>query len=333
MIKTSLESNNLRDFFTCYNTAMWCRSYDANFPSVGMFASVFQYGAKLGDPQLGKIFHCVVLKWGFDSDMVLQTGLLDFYAKIGDLRSAMKVFEEMSQRDVVACNVMISVLGKHGLIEDARVLFDSMLEKDSYTWNSMISCYFKIGDINSARLLFDRNPVKNAVSWNVLMDGYAKSGYLSNPDNLGDFVTLYNEMRFSDVRPSQTILSLILQCCASFCASQLGKTLHCEIFKWNFNHDVVLQTGLLDFYSKVGDLNSAKKVFDEMPHKDVIANNAMISALSKHGFVKDAQNLFDNINEKNSATWNSMITCYSKIGDINSARLIFDSNPIKDIMP
>ncbi|KAI3749823.1 hypothetical protein L2E82_20439 [Cichorium intybus] len=231
MIKTSLESNNLRDFFTCYNTAMWCRSYDANFPSVGMFASVFQYGAKLGDPQLGKIFHCVVLKWGFDSDMVLQTGLLDFYAKIGDLRSAKKVFEEMSQRDVVACNVMISVFGKHGLIEDARVLFDSMVEKDSYTWNSMISCYFKIGDINSARLLFDGNPVKNAISWNVLMDGYAKSGYLSNPDNLGDFVTLYNEMRFSDVRPSQTILSLILQCCASFCASQLGKTLHCEIFK------------------------------------------------------------------------------------------------------
>ncbi|XP_023728818.1 pentatricopeptide repeat-containing protein At5g66520 [Lactuca sativa] len=332
MIKTSLESNNLRDFFTCYDVMMRCRNYDANIPSVGMFASIFQYGAKVGDAQLGRLFHCVVVKWGFDSDLVLQTGLLDFYAKIGDLRSAKKVFEEMSQRDVVACNVMISVLGKHGLIKDARVLFDSMLEKDSYSWNSMVSCYFKIGDIDSARLLFDKNPVKNTISWNVLIDGYSKSGYLNNADNFEDFVTLYNKMRSSDVCPSQTILSLILHCCASLCASQLGKTVHGEIFKWNFNHDIVLQTGLLDFYSKIGDLSSAKKVFDEMSHRDIVANNAMISALSKHGFVKDAQKLFNSMHEKNSVTWNSMITCYSKIGDIESARFTFDSNPIKDIV-
>ncbi|KAL4558431.1 hypothetical protein LXL04_036631 [Taraxacum kok-saghyz] len=332
MIKPSLESNNLRDFFTCYNAMMWCRGYDANSPSVGMFASVFQYGAKMGDSQLGKLFHCVVAKWGLDSDLVLQTGLLDFYAKTGDLRSAKKVFEEMSHRDVVACNVMISVLGKHGLIEDARVLFDSMPEKDSYSWNSIISCYFKIGDIESARLIFDRNPIKNTISWNVLIDGYSKSGYLNNSHNFEDFVTLYNRMRFSDMCPSQTILSLLLQSCASFSASQLGKSLHSEIFKWNFNHDVVLQTGLLDFYSKIGDLTSAKKVFDEMPQRDIVANNAMISAYSKHGFVKDAQKLFDNMHEKNSATYNSMITCYSKTGDVDSARLIFESNPYKDIV-
>ena len=30
----------------------------------------------------------------------------------------------MSQKDVVGCNVMISVLEKHGRMKDARVLFD-----------------------------------------------------------------------------------------------------------------------------------------------------------------------------------------------------------------
>ncbi|KVH94120.1 Pentatricopeptide repeat-containing protein [Cynara cardunculus var. scolymus] len=170
------------------------------------------------------------------------------------------------------------------------------------------------------------------MTWKVMIDGYSKSGYLRNADNLRDILTLYNEMRCSDVCPSQNILSLILQCCASFCVTPLGKTLHCQIFKSNFNYDVVLQTGLLDFYAKVGDLSSAKRVFDEMSHRDVVANNAMISALSKHGFVKDAQNLFDSMQDKNSVTWNSMITCYYKIGDIDSARLIFDCNPIKDVV-
>ncbi|KAI3760363.1 hypothetical protein L1987_50757 [Smallanthus sonchifolius] len=332
MMKASLQSNNLLNFFTCYNAMMCCRDPNANSPSAGMFASFFQYGAKFGDPQFGKLFHGVVVKLGFDSDVVLQTGLLDFYAKIGNLSCAQKVFDEMSQRDVVACNVMISVLGKHGFVEDARVLFDSMLDKDSYTWNSMVSCYLKVGDISSARLIFDRNPVKNEISWNVLIDGYGKLGYFSNPDNLGDVVALYNQMLCSDLSPNQSVLSLIIQCCASFCVIQLGKALHCQIFKWNFKHDVVLQTGLLDFYAKVDDLSSAKRVFDEMPYRDVVANNAMISALSKHGFVKDAQNLFNSMQEKNSVTFNSMITCYSKIGDIHSAWLIFDSSPFKDVV-
>ncbi|KAI3806258.1 hypothetical protein L1987_22157 [Smallanthus sonchifolius] len=309
MMKSSLQSNNLLNFFTCYNAMMCCRGPNANSPSAGMFASFFQYGAKFGDLQFGKLFHGVVVKLGFDSDVVLQTGLLDFYAKIGNLSCAQKVFDEMSQRDVVACNVMISVLGKLGFVEDARV-----------------------GDISSARLIFDRNPVKNEISWNVLIDGYGKLGYFSNPDNLGDFVTLYNQMMCSDLSPNQSVLSLIIQFCASFCVIQLGKALHCQIFKWNFKHDVVLLTGLLDFYAKVDDLSSAKRVFDEMPDRDVVANNAMISALSKHGFVKDAQNLFNSMQEKNSVTFNSMITCYSKIGDIHSARFIFDSSPFKDVV-
>ena len=36
----------------------------------------------------------------------------------------------MSQKDLVAYNVMILVPGKHDRIEDARVLFNRMPEKD-----------------------------------------------------------------------------------------------------------------------------------------------------------------------------------------------------------
>ena len=39
---------------------------------------------------------------GFVSDVVLQTELLDFYAKVGEVGSAKKVFDEMTESDVVA---------------------------------------------------------------------------------------------------------------------------------------------------------------------------------------------------------------------------------------
>lgn len=91
-------------------------------------------------------------------------------------------------------------------------------------------------------------------------------------------------------------------------------------------------TGLLTYYSKCGDLPSAKKVFAEMPGKDVVAHNAMIAALSCHGLAEDARTLFDQMCERSSASWSSMITCYCKMGYLDSARQLFDRNPIKDVV-
>ncbi|KAL1827785.1 hypothetical protein ACET3Z_006197 [Daucus carota] len=140
-------------------------------PSLNTFSSILRCCAGLGKTQMGKSFHCQLVKWGFVNDVVQQTGLLDFYGKVGDLRSARKVFDEMSGRDVVANNAMISVLGKFGCVEEAGEVFERMGERNSCSWNSMITCYCKAGDVRSGRLLFDESPVKDVVSWNAMIDG------------------------------------------------------------------------------------------------------------------------------------------------------------------
>ncbi|KAE9444983.1 hypothetical protein C3L33_23119, partial [Rhododendron williamsianum] len=48
---------------------------------------------------------------------------------MGDLRSAEKVFDEMTERDVMANNVMLLGFSKHGFVEEAQRLFDSMQYK------------------------------------------------------------------------------------------------------------------------------------------------------------------------------------------------------------
>lgn len=63
---------------------------------------------------------------------------------------------------------------------------------------------------------------------------------------------------------------------------------------------MVLRSGVVDFYGKVGDLRAAKRVIEEMLDIDVEANNAMISILSKYGCIKNARNLFDNMPSRNS---------------------------------
>lgn len=105
--------------------------------------------------QIGKAFHCQILMLGFECDVILLTGLLEFYAKVGDLVSAKRVFVDMHERDVVANKVRIAPVSKYGHVGEAEKLFDSMPERNSCSWNTMITCCFKVGDVASARLAFD----------------------------------------------------------------------------------------------------------------------------------------------------------------------------------
>ncbi|KAF6156238.1 hypothetical protein GIB67_030241 [Kingdonia uniflora] len=94
----------------------------------------------------------------------------------------------MPERDVVAHNAMISVLGKNGYIMEARKLFDGMGEKKSSSWNSMITCFCKLGDVDSARMIFDYRQMKNVVSWNAMIDGYCKFDQLTIARELFDCI-------------------------------------------------------------------------------------------------------------------------------------------------
>lgn len=72
--------------------------------------------------------HTLVLKYGFDVDVLLQTTLLDAYAKCGDLDNACKLFEEMPNRDIASWNALISGLAQGNRPYEALKLFNSMRE-------------------------------------------------------------------------------------------------------------------------------------------------------------------------------------------------------------
>ncbi|KAA8549489.1 hypothetical protein F0562_001173 [Nyssa sinensis] len=255
---------------------------------------------------------------GFVFDVILQTGLLDYYGKVGDLTSAKRVFAEMPQRDVVANNAMISALGKHGFVEEAHNLFDGMPERNSCSWNSMITCYCRLGDIDSARLFFDRNPVKDVVSWNVMIDGYCKLGQLMNAEGLfvqmgsakncvtwntmisgyvqyRDFrraMYAFQQMQAQRVKPTEITMVSLLSACAHLGALDMGEWIHGYIRRNNFKIDVVLGNGLIDMYCKCGRVEAALDVFHGLPVKNIFCWNSIITGLGMHGYGKEAVDVF-----------------------------------------
>ncbi|KAL5982896.1 hypothetical protein ACLOJK_016975 [Asimina triloba] len=266
------------------------------------------------DVRVGEAAHGQILKLGFDFHLFLLTGLLDFYAKVGDLWSAKKVFDGMAERDVVAHNAMISALSKHGHVADARKLFDEMPERNSASWNCMITCYCKLGDVHSARAIFDQNPIKDLVSWNAMIDGYCKSGHLEvacelfnqmgpakNSVTWNTMITgyvqgrdfskatfMFHQMQVENVKPTEVTMVSLLSACAHLGALDMGRWIHTYIKHHGFRIDVVLGNALIDMYSKCGNLEVALEVFHGLSKKNVYCWNSVIVGLGMHGYGRQA---------------------------------------------
>ncbi|GFP80218.1 pentatricopeptide repeat-containing protein at3g21470 [Phtheirospermum japonicum] len=73
-------------------------------------------------------------------------------------------------------------------------------------------------------------------------------------------------------------------------------------------------TSLLDMYAKCCDTASARKVFDNMPHRNAVSWNAMIAGYFKKGDFAKARGIFDRMGSRNLVNWNSLISGYAQNG-------------------
>lgn len=88
-------------------------------------------------------------------------------------------------------------------------------------------------------------------------------------------------------------------------------------------------TTLLDVYAKVGDLECARNVFDEMPRRDIAAWNALIAGLAQGSRPGDALDLFRRLREEeglrpNEVTVLGGLSACSQLGAFREGEKIHD---------
>lgn len=178
---------------------------------------------------------------------------------------------------------------KYGDVVRARALFDDMPLKDLTTWNSMIAGYTKAGDLAAADSLFSHMPRKNVISWTIMLDGYASHG---RPHKA---LQLFVQMLQEGIKPDKIVVVGALSACAQLGALAQGRWIRIYMKKQNIEMDSVVQTALVDMYTKCGSLDEAQKMFDTMSKKNVISYSVMILGLGMNGYGKEALQLFSNM--------------------------------------
>ncbi|KAF2302119.1 hypothetical protein GH714_032851 [Hevea brasiliensis] len=169
----------------------------------------------------GKEIHCQVIRSGLELDIMVQTSLIDMYAKCGRLDYAESVFNRISSKNLVAWNAIIGGYTLNGHFYESFACMKRMQEDnfipDAITMiNLLPSCsqlgallegkcihgfgirkmflphivletalvdmYGKCGELKSAKCVFGQINEKNLVSWNAMIAAYAQNGFLERND-------------------------------------------------------------------------------------------------------------------------------------------------------
>ncbi|KAK3184031.1 hypothetical protein Dsin_031317 [Dipteronia sinensis] len=140
------------------------------------------------DLEMGEEIHSLVIKHGFDYNVLVVNSLINMYVNCSGIRPAMKMFEQVPTRDVVSFNTIIGALVKSEKLERVVELFlimsmDGVLPNQTTFAHVINSCaglrILMCGKSIHAKI------IKNALECDVvvgsaLVDFYAKCDHLED---------------------------------------------------------------------------------------------------------------------------------------------------------
>ncbi|KAL8244137.1 hypothetical protein R6Q59_010395 [Mikania micrantha] len=141
---------------------------------------------------------------------------------------------------------------------------------------------------------------------------------------------LYVELQRSGLSPSTFAVASALKACARLGNHNGGITIHGQVHRYGFCGDVYVETALVGIYVKFGDMETAHKVFDEMPKRNVVSWNSMIDGYLRSGNLSMAEIFFSDMPNRDVVSWNSMVSGYSRTGDMKKALWLFQEMPVRN---
>ncbi|XP_022154015.1 pentatricopeptide repeat-containing protein At4g16835, mitochondrial-like [Momordica charantia] len=247
-------------------------------------------------------------------DIASWNTMITGFAQNGQVREAFELFSVMPEKNGVSWSAMISVYVEQGDLDSAEELYEKAFIKSVVVETAMLTGYMKFGKVDLAERLFHKMGVRNLVTWNSMIAGYVENCRAE------DGLKLFKAMIESRVRPNASSLSSVLLGCSNLSALPMGRQVHQLVSKSPLSKDTTACTSLISMYCKCGDLDSAWKLFLEMPRKDAITWNAMISGYAQHGAGRKALNLFDEM--RNGAMKPDWITFVAVLLACNHAGLV-----------
>ncbi|KAL6338992.1 hypothetical protein AAG906_024143 [Vitis piasezkii] len=273
--------------------------------------------------------HSVAVSSGFDSYVSVNNALLTYYGKNGDLDDAKWVFYGMGGiRDEVSWNSMIVAYGQHQEGSKALGLFQEMVRRglsvdmftlasvltaftcledlsgglqfhgqliktgfhqNSHVGSGLIDLYSKCGGgMSDCRKVFEEITEPDLVLWNTMVSGYSQNEEFSE-----DALECFRQMQRIGYRPNDCSFVCVISACSNLSSPSQGKQIHSLALKSDIpSNRISVDNALIAMYSKCGNLQDARRLFDRMAEHNTVSLNSMIAGYAQHGIEMESLHLF-----------------------------------------
>ncbi|KAL5731686.1 hypothetical protein ACHQM5_004391 [Ranunculus cassubicifolius] len=300
-------------------------------PDTHTYPFLLKACAKLMAVREGEEIHGVVVRNGYETLVFVQNTLVHFYSACGLPENAHKLFELMSDRNLVAWNSVINGFCLNGRPNEALTLFRDMslegVEPDGFTMvslltacaelgalalgkrahlymvkvglqnnlhagNALIDLYAKCGSIWEAHKVFDEMDVKSVVSWTSLIVGLSVNGFGR------EALKLFEDLEREGLTPSEITFVGVLYACS-----------HCGMVDEGFNY-----------------FNRMRNEYHLTPK--IEHYGCLVDLLGRAGLVQEAHSFIINMPlEPNAVVWRTllgacMIHGHLSLGEDVRARLL-----------
>ncbi|KAF5190904.1 Pentatricopeptide repeat-containing protein [Thalictrum thalictroides] len=196
---------------------------------------------------------------------------------------------------------------------------------NNYVLSSLLDSYSKCGKLDQAILIYNQTLHRDVILLNSMIAAFSQN--LRGEDAFQLFV----QMRTAGQCPTDHTYSTILNSCATLTALQQGRQVHSLTTKIGSDRNVFVASSLVDMYSKCGNIDEARRIFDQLPHsrRNSILWTSMITAYAHCGRGADGLDLFEQlVNQQGMAPDNicftAVLTACNHAGLVDGATKYFD---------
>lgn len=288
----------------------------------------------------GMQLHGSVMKLGFYDDIFVLNSLIHFYGECGEIDKGRKVFDEMSETNVVSWTSLICGYARKNWHKEALSLFFQMVEEgikpnevtmvsvisacaelgdsnlgekiSSYAEasgltfntilvNALVDMYMKCGATNKAKRLFDECVDKNLVLYNTVLSNYVQLG------KVNEALDVLCEMINMGPKPDKVTMLSAISSSAELSEFRFGRQCHAYVLRNGLEIWDNIGNSLIDMYTKCGMQEWACRMLDQMPNKNIVSWNSLLAGFARNGDIESAKEVFEDMPERDLVSWNSMI--------------------------
>jgi pentatricopeptide repeat protein len=277
---------------------------------------------------------------GLSPDAITYACALKSCSNIGSVEKGIQIHTEAEKQGLVNNNVvlntaLVDMYAKCGMLEKAREVFDELPTRDSISWTALIAGYayhgFSIEALNCFALMQDEGFSPSAITFSCVLKACGNIGSFEKGEEIHAEILRQDGLLQDNVMLGTALIDMYAKC---------GMLAHAQdTFDGLPAQDVITWNSLINGYAQLGEVESVLQIFGKMRQAGVVPNmatfNIMLSACSHAGLVDEGQMCFDCMNNVYNLTptsehYSCMVDLFSRAGHFDKAMAMIKKVPDED---